>query len=357
MRHECALVTILLSVLGAVGTPAEKKEAAIDTADYFLQDDPDNRWRLDRRDIVKAGDPEGTKRRTVIMGKHGSADSYEVFYVTDKEIQLRYEVHKRKRIRRFQEIGPGREKTTDGYVWLKRRLVPGGKGWLTRIVHDDFLYNREKGKFVYDKSPGNFIHRSVDWAVIDWGLRNRTGLKLNKVLRVTSEWQPEGKVIEQYDYAKGVGLVNWRWLESIEFMKGKPPVKTVKSAPVVAASSRHVLIEDPGKGDKAPVAHSYNLASNKKGRRLDTVKWENYWIRKKHGRLPASASGWYVVVRDLSQEHALRKVTTTLNYDYFLKSGEKGPTIADLPYVKTTPPKHMSRAEVLKKWKKYAPSD
>jgi hypothetical protein len=355
MKPKCAFMIICLSLLSAAGTAAEKKEKPIDTADYFLQDDPENRWRLDRRDVVAAADPEGGKRRTVIMGKHGTADNYEVFYVTDTEIQLRYEVHRRKRIRRFQAVGPGREGTTDGYVWLKRRMVPGGKGFLIRIVHDDFLYDPKKAKYFHDKSPGNFIRRSVDWADIDWGPRNKTGLKLDRVLRITSEWQPEGKVIEQYDYAKGVGLVNWRWLDSIEFMKGKKPVEKVKSAPVVPASNKHVLIENPGSRDTAPVVHLYDLAAKKKGKRLETVKWENHWIRKKHGgRLPASVSGWYVVVRDLSQETVLRKVPTTLKYDYSLTSKEKGLTLAGLPYIKTTPPKHISRAAVMKKWKRYS---
>lgn len=306
-------------------------EDAIDTLEYFLQDDPENAWRLEV-DMIKAEDPDGFGRLTYIQGKFGSPNHFEVYIITATEIQIRYEVYKTGMIRRFEETrlkGKG-----EGYIWMRRYMVPGGEGFLTRLDTDHFEFNHLTQEYEWQDVAESAQYISAAWANIEWDSNNQTDLNLDRVLRITAEWHGEGYIMEQYDYAKGAGLVNWRWLDSIEFIQhdsNRVSQDSTGRIRKVAAGYLYAYVEDYGTQEREPVVYEYNLISGEKGRRFDVVKWNSYWR-------PEKESTWYVVTRDLSKEQVIKKHTNTVQYDYHIPAGSKKMTIADLPYKKTSPP-------------------
>src|SRR5207248_309912 len=130
----------------------------VDVLQYFLQsDDRGDNWTLGGTDVREDNDPDGGGTLTYVLNKWSTSENYEVYKVTADEIQLRYEVvrpggrsGKENWIRRFEEIdGQGK---SPGAVWAKRRMVPGGEGFVSHFRQDKFVFDESSHAYVIDKS-------------------------------------------------------------------------------------------------------------------------------------------------------------------------------------------------------------
>jgi hypothetical protein len=204
-------------------------------------------------------------------------------------------------------------------------VTPGGKGVLSRFRQDRLIWDERQGVYVID--PGGSrkelaTYVSCSWAQETWGLNNQTGLELGTLLRLTSEWQQEGMMVETYDYAKGKGLVNWRWLERLSTLK---PVETDASENVFHCEEGFVFVQN---SDGKPSAWMWDSRKKQKGRELEVVRFTSYWKQ-------TLGEQWYVVYRDLSKEGKLKKKMERVEIDFRLPEwkAKAGATIADLPVV------------------------
>src|SRR5205814_10570016 len=109
---------------------------------------------------------------------------------------------------------------------------------------------------------------------IAWGNNNKTGFDLDRVLRLTSEWQREGKIFETYDYARGKGPVSWRWLERVSTLK---PLKDGRSGKLFHCENGAVLVEDPRDAHRPPVVLKYDLTRHKPGEPLEVISFTSHW--------------------------------------------------------------------------------
>jgi len=312
------------------------RAAVVDTLRYFLQDDSKSPgWILDGTDVQQGTDPERRGLKAIILTKFNDSTCYEVYSASDSDIQIRYEVYraggaegKGNWIRRFEEIRS--DGSTSGAVWMKRFMTPGGEGYLSHYRQDRFMYDEKTGTYIFDPSGSNAdmkTYISVAWARLDPGANDRTGFHLDKVLRMISEWQNDGLIIETYDYALGKGLVNWRWLELLGSLR---PIADDKTGELFYCEGGCVRVVSRGSVTEAPVVYKYDLGSHTQRERLEVVKMTSHW-RKSTG------PQWYVVYRNLVKEHALMKREGRIDYSFALPEwkGKPNATIADLPYVNT----------------------
>ncbi len=166
---------------------------------------------------------------------------------------------------------------------------------------------------------------SCVWAEEHWNGNNLTGFDLDHVLRLIAQWQRDGAIFEEYDYARGKGLVNWRWLERISTLNA-----------VEGDTTGHLFHCEEGnfvwidKGEAKPRAWKWDPRTHERQRELEVVKFTSYWK-------PKLGEQWYVVYRDLSQEAKLIKRMERAKIDYHLPewTAHPGATIADLPAVFT----------------------
>lgn len=325
-------------------SPAEPLQSAnprsaIDVFPYFLQgDDRREEWTLGGLDVLPGRDPEGSRDRTVVATKFHSPDFYEVFRITRNEIQLRYEVFRPggcggegNWIRRFEEIGG--EGAAPGSVWLRRRMVPE-QPVTTRCRIDRFVYDKQSRAYVHDprgslKELTIFI--SIHEARADWPLGDRSGFGIDRVLRLVSDWHPTGQVIETYDYARGKGMVNWRWLERIATLAPDTALRKPNIYRCMDGSGLVEVLAAPRDGDR-PTVYKCDPTTGERTGRLDVLE-----MASAHRKEPGKA--WYVVFRDLSREAPLIRKNERVATSYALPEWAARPnaTIADLPYVYTNP--------------------
>lgn len=342
MRHHwisiasCAFLLTVPLCVGVTAASDARADGTVDFLDYFLQkDDTDSSWTIGGTDVRPDVDPDGTDTQTYILNKFSSSDFYEVFKVSGDEVQIRYEVFRqgggRSWIRRFQEIGGSGK--APGSIWTKRFVKPGGPGFETRFRQDRFVFDEKTKSYVVDPSGSvrdfpNYA-RFV-WGENDWASNNKTGFKLSPVLRMVSEWQREGYTIEMYDYAKGKGMVNWRWLERVSTL---PPVAGDKTGRLFHCQSGAVYVESKGDRSTEPIVYKYDLNSGKKLGRVECMKLTSHWR-------PGLGEQWYVVYCNSLRDGPLQKRNECLRNDFRLPEWETKPgaTIRDLPYVNTTAP-------------------
>jgi len=342
-RFSCFTVSlILVMLLGAAvhadEPPLPSATQPIDVLDYFRQsDDLHDDWILGGKDVRADRDPDGTDTSVLVLSKFNSSTSYEVYKVTPNELQLRYEVVRpdpggsaKNWIRRFQEHGQGHGEFP-GAVWMPRHVAPDGKAYSTHQSKDRYVFDPKTHSYDFDKpgsSPDNTIIYSFVWATNDWGDRNHTGMDLNPVLRLISEWQREGKIFEMYDYAHGKGLVNWRWLERVSTL---PPIQADATGHLFKCENGCVQVESAGDAEHPPVVFRYDRQKQAKGERLQVISFTSHWA-------PKLGPQWYVIYRDLSQEGPIEKTQGQLAHDFTLPEWQSKPgaTIADLPGVNTT---------------------
>lgn len=333
-----------LASMAALIGPAQSAETPgkgqVDVLEYFLQtDDVNNDWTLGGTDVQDGVDPDGTDAKTFILSKFNSSYFYEVFKLQGDELQIRYEVFRKggkdgtgSWIRRFEEIG-GAGKTL-GSIWCRRYITPGAEGVFTRFRQDRYIFNEQTHSYELDPAGSvayfpNYVR--FEWAVEKWGRNNKSGFRIGKVLRMVSEWQREGNAIEMYDYAKGKGMVGWRWLERLSTL---PRVQDDKTGRLFHCLDG-IVEALPGSTDgEPPSVYRHDATSGRRGAKLDAVKLTSVW-RKGLG------PQWYVVYRDSTKEQPLEKRELRIPQDFSLPewTSRPGATIRDLPYINTHPPK------------------
>jgi len=321
------------------GASPKGRKAAIDVMPYYLQgDDRRREWTLGGHDVLPARDPEGSRARTYVEAKFHSRDFYEVFKLTRNELQIRYEVFRPggssgegNWIRRFEEIGG--EGYAPGSVWMRRRMVPGER-IKTRCRIDRFRFDTATRSYVHDPAGSVkdlTIVISVHEADVEWPEGDRSGFDIRRVLRLVSDWQPQGQVIETYDYARGKGMVGWRWLERISTL---PRDTTLGKQNLYRCMDGSGLVEIvvAGNASDPPVAYRCDPKTGARGAQLTVVRMDSAF-RKDLG------SVWYVVFRDLSKEGPMVRKDERIAPTYDLPEWTSRPkaTIADLPYVNTSP--------------------
>ncbi len=326
MRCLLTLILLIPALRIASAAPATQP-GQIDFLDYFLQsDDVGERWTLGGTDVRPDRDPDGTSTRTYVLNKWSTPDCYEVFKITDHQVQIRYEVVRAAGkngtgnwIRRYREIDA--EGAVPGAVWIPRFVKPGGEGFLSRFDQDRFIFDEASHSYVKDTagSAKDFpSYLCCVWANENWRGNNKTGFAINRVLRLISQWQREGLMLEMYDYAKGKGLVAWRWLERVSTLKPKEGDDTGK---IFHCEEGFVWVE---KGSGAPKV--WKWTDGKKTADLEVIPFTSYWK-------PEMGEQWYVVYRDSTREGPLVKKMERVRHDFSLPEWiiKPGATIADLP--------------------------
>jgi hypothetical protein len=330
-----AILLIALMFFASVRPAAAE---TVDFLDYFIQkDDGAGPYTLSGKQVRQDKDPDGTNAKTYILNKGSSPNWFEVFKVTEDELQIRYEVTRHDGaagtgnwIRRYEEInGQGK---APGELWAKRRVDVGGAPFLSRFHKDRAVFDDKTHSYLPDpkgSSPESKMYVSFEWATIDWGSNNKTGLDLSTVLRMTDEWQLEGKIFETYDYAKGKGLVNWRWLERVATL---PKVPDDTGGQLFRCENGQVFVDWPDKL-APPRCWKYDAKSKRKTAQLEVTKFRSAWA-------PENGAEWYVIYRDLSREDPVILKRERIEHNFALPewTSKPGATIADIPYVFTHRP-------------------
>lgn len=335
-----ALGNIVLATILVLSNSVHAAEKPIDPLEYMLQsDDTHNSWTLGGWDVRPDHDPEGSGAQTFILNKFSDAKTFEIYKITDSQIQLRFEVMRSGDlnpdghwIRRFEEIDDA-DTPAPGAIWLKRPMLPGGAGFLSRFRQDKFIFDPATHDYIFDprgSADELQTYISIDWATIDWGSNNHTGFDLNHVLRMTSQWQTEGRIFETYDYVRDKGPVNWRWCERVSTLT---PMEGDTSGKIFHCEEGFVQIITPGNATHPPIVRQYDPKTHSPGRTLEVNRFVSHWR-------PNLGPQWYVVYRDLSKEHPLEKRNEQIPHDFSLPEWQSpsNATIADLPYVKTHRP-------------------
>jgi hypothetical protein len=339
-----SLLSLLLLIAGALARPGAADAQSpttrpVDVLDYLLQrDDANERWTLGGTDVRPDRDPDGTDARTFILNKWSDPNCYEVLKATATQVQIRYEVSRPSEsgasqywIRRFEEIGG--DGAAPGAVWMSRFMVPGGPGYLSRYRQDRFVFDRAAGRYVVDKSGSAAeaeTYITVQRVTERWGEHNQTGFDLSDVLRMTSQWQRDGLMLEMYDYARGKGLVAWRWLERVSTLR---PAAGDRTGKVFHCEGGFVRVDSRGDASTPPVVRQYDPATRRAGRRLEVIRLTSYWK-------PELGPQWYVVYRDTTREQPLKRNDERVAHDFSLPEWRTHPgaTLVDLPYLYTHPP-------------------
>jgi hypothetical protein len=333
MRVHRLLLAIAILLIPTF-TYAAPSDAPIDLLDYLMQkDDVRNEWTIGGTDVYADKDPDGAGVQTFVLNKFSDANVYEVFKVTETQIQLRYEVMRAggkkgddNWIRRFEEVDG--EGAAPGCVWVKRFMKPG-EGFLSTFRQDRFIFNQKTRQYEIDRDGSvekQQTWASINWADNEWGDHNKTGFQLNPAIRLTSEWQREGLMLELYDYAKGKGLVAWRWLERINSLR---PLEGDTTGTIFHCENGYVLVMP--RDDPQPTVFAYDLKNRKQGRPLEVVQFTSHWK-------PELGPQWYVVYRDSTKEQPLKKKRERIEHSFELPEWGAGKTLSDLPYLFTHPP-------------------
>lgn len=315
------------STAGTHGVPGEGGRR-VDFLDYFLQsDDVWQEWTLSGTDVKEASDPDGAGKRCIVLTKWSDPNCYEVYQVDPDAIRIRYEVvrypgrkDEESWIRRYHDLNQKDAKA--GQVWAPRFVEPGKTVVLSTFAQDRFVFDPMRRQYVWDEKGSAkemSTYLSVDWATIDWRGRNITGFDLDHVLRLTSEWQREGLIFETYDYAKGKGLVNWRWMERVSTLR---PARDL-GADVFHCEEGFVKVDARG---RRPTVWKFDPRTKQAGRELDVIEFESRWK-------PELGKQLYVVYRELAREKGIDLKLERLKTDYSLPewAGRAAATIADLP--------------------------
>lgn len=317
--------------------PEARPAGVIDVLDYFLQsDDKKENWTIGGTDVRPDKDPDGATTRTLILNKWSSPNYYEVYHVTPTDIRLRYEVvreggklGKDNWVRRFEEAGPDGQ---SGAIWTQRFVTPGQDGYLSRFSQDRLVFDEKSRSYVLDPAgSGKQMHTylTVVRASNRWGRNNQTLFDLSDSIRITSEWQDEGKVVEMYDYARGKGLIAWRWLERISTL---PPMEGDKTGTLFKCEEGFVQVIPQADPAFRPTVFRYDPKTGQRDAAVETIRFKSHWK-------PELGEQWYVVYRDTTREGPLARRTEKVPHDFTLPEWESKPgaTIRDLPYKNTTP--------------------
>lgn len=332
MAHYIRLAVCVSAVF--VGNLRAATTQPVDMLQYLLQsDDHGDHWTLFGAEIREDNDPEGPGK-VIVLNKWSSPRSYEIYKVTPDEIQLRYEVvadnltGKGNWIRRFEEIDVKNERP--GAVWCKRKMIPGGEGFLSRFRQDKFVFDEASHAYVIDKSGSNAEMKTFNSIVQvnnDWGKNNRSGFALNPAIRLISEWQTLGLIFESYDYARGKGIIAWRYYERVSTLT---PYKGDTTGKIFACESNAAILEDKGDATHPAKLFKYNPNTQSKGEALGVISFTSHWK-------PDMGPQWYVICRDSTREGPIEKKMEHVAHDFTFPEWTAKPhaTIKDLPHLFT----------------------
>lgn len=331
-------IASMMMLTGSINAKTLTQNEPVDVMDYFLQGwNVGGNATLGGMSLREGIDPDGTDTKTYILNKFNSPDFYEVFKLADDELQIRYEVFKSggesgkgSWIRRFEEIGG--KGSAPGSIWCKRYVTPGADGIYTKFRQDKYVFDEASNSYVVD--PASSLdyfpnYTRFEWADVKWGRQNKSGLKIGKTLRMISEWQREGYSIEMYDYAKGIGMVAWRWLERISTLT---PMKDDRTGRLFHCLDGIVEVLPASDDDGAPVVYLHEIKTGKRVKKLETMCLTSVW-RKGLG------PQWYVVYRNSMKENTLEKRDLHIQHNFTLPEwkSKPGAAIKDLPYNYTHP--------------------
>ena len=305
--------------------------AKIDFMEYFLQDKDisDNYTIGGNQTHVVPSDPELNNPKDIqiiVYNKFNSVDYYEIFRLSGNNLMIRYEVFRNSAgtdswVRVFENIGANPEDKL-GYLWSKRYIDPDTKeGWEYEVRQNKFIFNSNTKEYEYDKS-GSIITGYKQYSFVTWGTlenpkNNHTGKEIKKVLRLVSEWQPLGIIYETYDYAKGLGLVDWCWYEQVASFKQTPENN------VYQYSLGYMYVESFGDENVAPIVYKYDIEKKEQTEKLRTVKHKSHW--NKDGK-----EDWYIRARCLSDEGKIERKKLKIIPNFNLPEWGHDKTLKDL---------------------------
>lgn len=314
--------------------PNSDPSGLIDTADYLFSKHVDvgapNWFLIGGEQSQPAVDPEGNGLSTYVVHKFSSQQAYEVYYVNNDSVQLRYEVGQNggSNIRRFAEINEN-----SGAVILGRYLNPGNSpSYLSHFSLDNLVY--DGSQYVIsdtDSYTNGAANNMVSWVNIDWGGKNFTGLNLNHVLRVSTD--EHGGVLEDYDYARYVGIVNWRFNEPINFFLQNYKIKDSNGIPGLYSCERNTVqlvpdVQSVGPNDTPPEIYFYDMASGKRGEKLIPYQRVSIW----------GGTQWYVTCYESAKDvGAVRTGPQYFPVIYSLPLGDQQKLLNSLPFKYTSP--------------------
>jgi hypothetical protein len=329
----------IIAFCAAVARASTPTTQPIDVLNYFLQKpEISNHYTIGGVNVHADRDPDGFHDHVFVLDKFGGSDNYEVYKVTPTQLQIRYEVNRPSPaggsgdwIRKYEPRGPHADPNA-GAEWMPRFVTPGQTSCLVKYTVYRYQFDPDIRSYILDAAHSDrnlATFNSVVWATDPWGSNNHTGVKIGRILRLISQWQPEGKIIERYDYARGLGLVNWQWLERISTLD---PVAGDSTGKIFHCENGAVYIQSAGSSIDPPSVFKYDLKTRQIGAALPVVLFTSYWK-------PKLGPQWYVIYRDLSREGTLEKGNRPSDHDYALPEWFTHPnaTLSDLPMIDLHP--------------------
>jgi hypothetical protein len=328
----------VLTLAVLVGT-CQAAEKHIDVLDYFLPGtNVTSHYTIGGFNVHTCPDPDNAGMKSLILHKGSSVSNYEVYQITPTQLLLRYEVVRPKRkgsrenwIRRYHELGDGFARTA-GLLWMPRDITPGKTNFTSRAAVDRYAFNPNIRAYTIRPSESSqeaISFNSIVWSSDPWHSNNRTGLPIDSVIRLISQWQHDGQIYETYDYAKGLGLINWQWMERISTLTRLSGDKTGK---LFNCENGAVYLQSAGDKTHPPSIFQYDVKKRLIGSALPVIPFTSHWK-------PNLGPQWYVIYRDLSREGLLEKKSEVLSDSFKLPEWYTRPnaTIAHLPPLYTKP--------------------
>jgi hypothetical protein len=314
-------------------------EKQIDVLDYFLPGtNVTSHYTIGGVNVRPCADPDNAGAKSLILHKGSSSNNYEVYQITPTQLLLRYEVVRPKRkgssenwIRRYHELGSSFAPTA-GALWMPRDITPGKTHFTSRAAVDRYAFDPSIRAYTIRPSESSreaITYNSIVWSRDSWHSNNRTGFPITSVIRLISQWQSDGKIYETYDYAKGLGLINWQWMERISTLT---PISGNKAGKLFNCENGAVYVQSPGDKTYPPSVFQYDVKKRLIGSALPVLLFTSHWK-------PNLGPQWYVIYRDLSREGTLEKKSEVLSDSFKLPEWYTRPnaTVAQLPPLYTKP--------------------
>ena len=118
--------------------------------------------------------------------------------------------------------------------------------------------------------------RLIPWSgrASPWHSNNHTGLSIDSVIRLVSQWQHDGQIYETYDYAKGLGIINWQWMERISTLT---PISGDKTGKLFYCENGAVYMQSSGNPTRPPSVLQYDPKRRRIGAALPVILFTSHW--------------------------------------------------------------------------------
>ena len=222
---------------------------------------------------------------------------------------------------------------TAGMLLMPREVTPGTANFTSaQAAVDRYAFDPDIRAYTIKPSESSqeaISYNSVVWSSDPWHANNRTGFPIDSVIRLISQWQHDGQIYETYDYAKGLGLINWQWMERISTLV---PLTGDKTGKLFNCENGADYLQSPGNKTHPPSVFQYDVKGQRIGTALPVILFTSHWKSE-------LGPQWYVIYRDLSREGVLEKKSEVLSDSFKLPEWytRHNATIADLPGFYTRP--------------------